>query len=87
MTRLLKAGILKADTPPFYEYLHFSGVNLKELLHEVTASVREKPDSPAYSEALDALCEAEGWTLFRLIRDFPDITGDNPILGGIIRDC
>ena len=87
MPRLLKAGILKADTPPFYEYLNFSGVSLKELLRDVLSAVRKKPGNSSYSEALDELNQAKGWPIVRLIRDFNDIIGDHPILRGTMRDC
>ena len=78
MSRLLKANIMNADTPPFYDYLNFSGVRLKYLPRDVTKAMPDKPDSAAKSEALDDLYQARGWTLARLIRDLNNILDDHP---------
>ena len=88
MARLLKADIMYADTVPFYHYLNFAGVRLKELLRDLITAAREKQDNnPDYSDALDELVQARGWTITRLVRDFNDILDDHPILRAPMRDC
>ena len=87
MARLLMAGIMCAEHPDFFMYLDFAGVRLKELLRDITKAAMTKPDSPAKSEALDDLRQAQGWRIPQLIRDFNDIIYDNPILRELLRFC
>ena len=87
MSRLLKANVMFADTVPFYHYLNFAGVKLKELLRALISVVREKSDNLDYSDALEELYQARGWTITRLTRDFNDIIDDNPILREPMKAC
>ena len=87
MTRLLKANILRATTPSFYEYLQFLGIRMKDLLRDLIETVRQKPDDPAKSAALTALHEAQDWRVFQLQRDFSDILDDHTMLTEPLRLC